>query len=93
MIVFEGMDGSEGEALLAELAVEIIRFSDAGAYVHQWKPTDMVIWDNLRLLHCVIGCTPPQRRVMPRTTIKGDYGLDRFENGDRGHYKELEHTV
>ena len=53
----------------------------------------MIIWDNWRMLHRVIGCTPPQRRVMQRTTIKGDYGLGRFENDDQGRYRELERTV
>lgn len=89
----EGRDDEQGTALLVELAEEVNRLADAGGYVHQWKPTDMVIWDNWRMLHRVIGCSPPERRVMQRTTIKGDYGLGRFENGDQGHYRELERTV
>jgi taurine dioxygenase len=89
----EGFNEEESNALLAEIANTVNRLSDEGAYVHQWKPTDMIIWDNWRMLHRVIGCTPPQRRVMQRTTIKGDYGLGRFENDDQGRYKELERTV
>ena len=91
----EGIEGKEdeaGDALLAELSSEVIRLSEAGAYRHEWKPTDMIIWDNWRVLHRVLGCTPPQRRVMQRTTIKGDYGLGRFENDDQSRYKELERT-
>ncbi len=89
----EGHEDAEGEALLAAIADEVNRLADAGAYVHSWKTADMIIWDNWRMLHRVLGCTPPQRRVMQRTTIKGDYGLGRFENNDRGNYRELERTV
>jgi taurine dioxygenase len=89
----EGFEEGESDKLLAEIANTVNRLSDEGAYVHQWKPTDMIIWDNWRMLHRVIGCTPPQRRVMQRTTIKGDYGLGRFENNELGHYKELERAV
>ena len=89
----EGHEDAEGNALLAEIANEVNRLADAGAYVHSWRPTDMIIWDNWRMLHRVLGCTPPQRRVMQRTTIKGDYGLGRFENDDKGSYKMLEMTV
>jgi taurine dioxygenase len=48
-------------------------------YFHAWKPTDMVIWDNWRVLHEACGCHPDEDRVVHRTTIKGDYGLGRFE--------------
>ena len=53
----------------------------------------MLIWDNWRMLHRVTGCTPPHPRSIHRTTIKGDYGLGRFENDDQGRYRELERTV
>lgn len=89
----EGLHGGEGDALLAEVAETVNRLSDEHAYVHSWKPSDMIIWDNWRVLHRVLGCTPPQRRAMQRTTIKGDYGLGRFENDDKGRYAELERTV
>jgi taurine dioxygenase len=89
----EGLDGPKGDALLEELALEVNRLADAGAYIHDWKPTDMLIWDNWRMLHRVTGCTPPHVRSVQRTTIKGDYGLGRFENNVTGRYKELERTV
>jgi alpha-ketoglutarate-dependent taurine dioxygenase len=50
---------------------------------HDWKPTDMVIWDNWRVLHAVEGCDPKYERRMQRTTIKGDYGLGYFEGGKK----------
>jgi taurine dioxygenase len=89
----EGHEDAEGNALLAILANEVNRLADAGAYLHDWKPTDMLIWDNWRMIHRVTGCTPPHPRSIYRTTIRGDYGLGRFENNDKGRYKELERTV
>jgi taurine dioxygenase len=89
----EGLDGPESDALLEEIANEVNRLAEAGAYRHAWKHTDMLIWDNWRMLHRVTGCTPPHPRSIYRTTIKGDYGLGRFENDDQGRYKELERTV
>jgi len=89
----EGHEDEEGDALLKAASLEVNRLCDAGAYVHDWKPTDMLIWDNWRVLHRVTGCTPPHPRSIYRTTIEGDYGLGRFENDDQGRYKELERTV
>jgi taurine dioxygenase len=89
----EGREDAEGDALLEALAQEVHRLAEAGAYVHDWKDTDMLIWDNWRMLHRVTGCTPPHPRSIYRTTIKGDYGLGRFENDDQGRYRELERTV
>jgi taurine dioxygenase len=52
----------------------------------------MVIWDNWRMLHAVSGHDPSYERIMYRTTIKGDYGLGRFENDGVGG-KILQDTV
>jgi len=41
----------------------------------------MVIWDNHRMLHRGTGSSPDELRVLHRTTIKGDYGLGRWEEG------------
>jgi taurine dioxygenase len=78
-----------GEALYEEICQEVNR--KAHAYWHQWRPTDMLIWDNWRMLHAVEGCDPKYERRMHRTTIKGDYGLGRFEDGKRPGevYREL----
>jgi taurine dioxygenase len=89
----EGHEDAEGEALLEDVAREVHRLAEAQCYVHDWKHDDMLIWDNWRMLHRVTGCTPPHPRSIYRTTIQGDYGLGRFENGDTGRYKELERTV
>lgn len=77
----QGIEGGKGDPaafeLLAEIwneAMRVIR-----PYHHAWKETDMVIWDNWRILHEACGCDPEEDRVVHRTTIKGDYGLGRFE--------------
>ena len=49
-------------------------------YWHQWRPNDMVIFDNWRFIHAISGNDPKHLRRMHRTTIEGDYGLGRFES-------------
>jgi taurine dioxygenase len=81
----EGIDGQEdqsGDALLEAVCQEIN--AKAQAYYHKWQLTDMLIWDNWRMLHSVTGADPGFGRRMQRTTIKGDYGLGSFENGGVG---------
>jgi alpha-ketoglutarate-dependent taurine dioxygenase len=79
----EGLASPAGDALLEALCQEVVRLADARAYFHRWRPTDMLIWDNWRMLHRVTGCTPPHPRTVHRSTIKGDYGLGRFETRDQ----------
>ncbi len=88
-----GMENTEGDALLEEVCQTINRLSRELSYWHKWSPTDMAIWDNTRLLHAVTGHDPSLDRTMQRTTIKGDYGLGRFENGAQGGSILSETTV
>ena len=87
----EGMETPEGEALLQAVSREIFALAKTHSYFHAWKPTDMLIWDNWRVLHAVSGHDPKYPRRMQRTTIKGDYGLGYFEGGGTGS-KVLEMT-
>jgi taurine dioxygenase len=86
----ENRETPEGDALLEAVCQEINRV--VKPYFHKWKPTDMLIWDNWRLLHCVSGSDPDEPRRMQRTTIKGDYGLGYFEKGAKGD-KMLSETM
>ncbi len=91
----EGIAGQEdaaGDALLTEVCETLMRLADANSYHHKWDPSDMLIWDNWRMLHSVSGNPPEYGRTMQRTTIKGDYGFGRFENDGEGG-KVLEMTV
>jgi taurine dioxygenase len=87
-----GREDEEGNALLEEVCQTINTLAQRFSYFHRWQPTDMLIWDNWRVLHSVSGMDPSYSRRMQRTTIKGDYGLGCFE-GDRAGSKILEMTV
>jgi taurine dioxygenase len=86
----QGEENPNGDELLAAVCDDIL--AKVHPYFHRWKPTDMLIWDNWRVLHSVSGHDPKYPRRMQRTTIKGDYGLGYFENQATGH-KVLEMTV
>jgi alpha-ketoglutarate-dependent taurine dioxygenase len=73
-----GQENAEGEALLHALFKEID--AKMNPYWHQWKPTQMLVWDNWRFLHKAKGIDPKYHRRMHRTTIGGDYGLGYFEH-------------
>jgi taurine dioxygenase len=73
----EGMETPQGNRLLRQIWDEVERTLQP--YFHQWRPTDMLVWDNWRMLHQACGSDPKYDRVMYRTTIKGDYGLGRWE--------------
>lgn len=73
----EGQAEEEAHALLEAVSREIV--AKVQAYYHSWHPADMLIWDNWRMIHSVTGSDPRHDRLMHRTTIKGDYGLGRWE--------------
>ncbi|MBV1918820.1 MAG: TauD/TfdA family dioxygenase [Sphingomonadaceae bacterium] len=77
----EGHEDPEGEALFEEALQEMYKVITP--FWHEWRLTDMVIWDNARVLHSVEGCDPKYPRTVHRTTIRGDYGLGRFEGGKK----------
>jgi taurine dioxygenase len=74
----EGMETPEGDALLEVMCQEM--YTRMVPYYHQWRSTDMVVWDNCRFLHSVTGHPPEYARDMRRTVIFGDYGLGRREH-------------
>jgi taurine dioxygenase len=76
----EGAEDEEGDALLGAVCREIFANEKDHAYFHQWQGSDIVLWDNWRMLHGASGHPPQYRRRLQRTTIKGDYGLGRFED-------------
>ncbi|BBX13779.1 hypothetical protein MNVM_28600 [Mycobacterium novum] len=86
----EGAETPEAERLLEAVCQDML--AKIRPYFHKWRPTDMVIWDNLRMLHAVSGHDPDEPRVMHRTTIQGDYGLGFFEGNAQGD-RILEMTV
>ncbi len=76
----EGMENEEGDALLRSVVDYSIR--PERAYFHHWEASDMVLWDNWRMMHCACGVPQGEERKMGRTTIAGDYALGRYETTD-----------
>ncbi len=66
-----GMEVAESEALLDRLWAHAgnMRF----AMCHEWQVGDLLIWNNLSVLHRRDPFDPASRRVMHRTQIKGDW--------------------
>ena len=66
----EGLETEEAEALIAALADHIVK--PAFIYRHQWRPGDLLMWDNCTVQHRAIqDYDMPQRRLMYRTTMGG----------------------
>ena len=80
----ENDETPEGDALYDEVCQTLNKLGQGtSAYWHAWKPTDMVIWDNSRMLHAVEGSDAKYERRTIRSTIRGDYGLGYFEDGKK----------
>ncbi|MSO77542.1 MAG: TauD/TfdA family dioxygenase [Alphaproteobacteria bacterium] len=67
----EGMDRTEGRALLAELLAHASQ--PQFIYTHQWREGDLVMWDNRCLLHRAVANyeMAKHKRVLHRTVIRG----------------------
>ena len=71
-----GLSAEESEALLWELARHTT--DERYAYFHKWEDGDLVLWDNLRMLHCALGVPPGDEREVWRTTLApADYPIAR----------------
>lgn len=64
----EGIEQEEAEVLIAALADHIVK--PAFVYRHQWRPGDLLLWDNCTVQHRAIqDYDLPRRRLMHRTTM------------------------
>lgn len=70
-----GLPEEESDALLRELSW--ISTDPAHAYFHEWKPDDMVLWDNLRMKHAAAGVPVGENREVRRTTISSPHPTGR----------------
>jgi taurine dioxygenase len=66
----EGLELAESEALLDELWAYVER--PEFAWTHQWRPGDLVLWDNRCTMHRRDSFDPEARRILHRTQIKGE---------------------
>ena len=66
----DGMEPDQAEAVITALADHIVK--PAFVYRHQWRPGDVLMWDNCTVQHRAIqDYDLPQRRLMHRTTMGG----------------------
>jgi taurine dioxygenase len=82
----EGMSPDESEALLKELSAYAT--DERYAYVHSYQEGDLVLWDNLRMLHCAFGVPPGEEREIWRTTIGGGQPIARPLEGGSFTWKQ-----
>ncbi|HEX3953356.1 MAG TPA: TauD/TfdA family dioxygenase [Stellaceae bacterium] len=66
----EGLPLTDSEAVLDALWAHATR--DEFAWYQQWRPGDLILWDNRCVMHRRDAFDPATRRVMHRTQIKGD---------------------
>ena len=86
-----GMDRSESDALLAELAACLC--DDRYAYYHRWGKDDMVVWDNWRVIHSAKGVPLECKRLAQRTTIMGDYKVGRYLDPALDRHRQVARIV
>jgi len=65
-----GWSANESEALLTRLRE--FATSSRFVYWHEWKPDDLIIWNNYRALHSAAGHKNRYVRTMNRTTLTGE---------------------
>jgi len=65
-----GMPMPEARILLRDLTEHATQ--SKFVYVHQWRPNDLVIWDNRQTMHRVRRFDESQPRDMRRTTVAGE---------------------
>ena len=64
----EGMEPDEAEASIAALADHIVK--PAFVYRHQWRPGDVLMWDEIATMHRgAADARPDERRIMLRTIV------------------------
>jgi taurine dioxygenase len=74
-----GMPNEESERLLDRLWAHATQ--PRYAWTHKWQVGDIVLWDNRCCMHYRTEVDVAQRRVMHRTTIKGDPLVAPWERG------------
>jgi alpha-ketoglutarate-dependent taurine dioxygenase len=74
-----GMDADESADLLSRLFAHL--YSPDHVYVHEWRPDDLLMWENQELQHSRADFDPAQRRVL-RRVIAGDLESNRRHSAE-----------
>jgi taurine dioxygenase len=69
-LTIEGMDETEGEALLGQLFDHIEQ--DDFIYAHKWRIGDLILWDNRCTLHARTDFSDRERRMLRRVVVRGE---------------------
>ena len=70
-IGIKDLDDAEAQPLLDQLFAHIANRDLV--YHHNWRPGDLVMWDNRQTLHLACGgVKPPEVRRLHRTTVQGE---------------------
>jgi alpha-ketoglutarate-dependent taurine dioxygenase len=65
-----GVPPQESKALIEELLAWSTQ--ERFCYAHEWQVGDLVMWDNMGMLHRALPYEPSSERTLHRTTITGD---------------------
>ncbi|WP_193368790.1 TauD/TfdA dioxygenase family protein [Pelagibius marinus] len=68
-----GLEPAESDALLDRLWAHATQ--PKYTWAHQWRPGDLLMWQNLWILHRRDGFEETARRILHRTQIKGDEAI------------------
>lgn len=63
----EGLPKLESDALLADLFAHL--YAPDNVYRHEWRPGDLVIWDNMAVQHARTAQAPGVRRKLRRVAV------------------------
>ena len=73
----EGFSNAESDEILAQLYE--IGESRQFVYEHKWQLGDLIMWDNLALIHARTDFPREQRRLMRRCTVEGTPVFENLE--------------
>ena len=68
-----GVNADESRELIERLSVHTTR--PENVYRHEWQMGDVIIWDNCGVMHRVVPYDRDSGRLMHRTTLFGDEGI------------------
>jgi taurine dioxygenase len=68
-----GLEPEESDDLLDRLWAHATQ--PKYTWAHQWRPGDLLMWQNLWILHRRDGFEETARRILHRTQIKGDEAI------------------
>jgi taurine dioxygenase len=73
----EGFSNEESDEILAQLYEHAEK--PEFIYAHKWRQGDLIMWDNLALIHARSWFDPEQRRLMRRCTVDGTPVFENLE--------------